>query len=159
MWRKRPSHAATSAPHTAPAPENAIMWLNRLMSPSKTSLREDRQERQQRQPQERGQAAEDGERDDRRLSLRVAEAAASSPRIIGFGSAGFTCLIVIESSATITTRNDRPFRPKHTAPPHAASVAPASSGPNTRARLNWIELSAIAFGRSFFSTSDGISAW
>ncbi len=28
-------------------------------------------------------------------------------------------------------------------------VTPASSGPKTRARLNWIELSAMAFGRSF----------
>ena len=69
------------------------------------------------------------------------------------------CLIVIDSSATMTTRNDRPLRPKQAALPQAASVAPASSGPNTRARLNWIEFSAIAFGRSFFCTSDGISAW
>ena len=29
----------------------------------------------------------------------------------------------------------------------------------TRARLNWIELSAMAFGRSSFLTSDGISDW
>ena len=65
----------------------------------------------------------------------------------------------IDSSATITTRNDSPLRPKHAALPNAASVAPASSGPNTRARLNWMELSAIAFGRSFFWTSEGISAW
>ena len=33
--------------------------------------------------------------------------------------------------------------------------APASSGPNTRARLNWIEFSAIAFGRSFFCDQRG----
>ena len=72
-------------------------------------------------------------------------------------SAGGMCLMVSDSSATMTTRNERPFSPKHSAVPKAASAAPASSGPNTRARLNWIELSAIAFGRSFFSTSDGIS--
>ena len=39
----------------------------------------------------------------------------------------------------------------------AASVAPKASGPSTRATLNWIELSATALGRSFLSTSDGIS--
>ena len=60
------------------------------------------------------------------------------------------CLMLIDSSAKMTTRNDSPFRPKQAALPQAASVAPASSGPNTRARLNWIEFSAIAFGRSFF---------
>ena len=57
----------------------------------------------------------------------------------------------------MTTRNETPFSAKHSAVPKAASVAPASSGPNTRARLNWIEFSAIAFGRSFFSTSVGTS--
>ena len=51
-------------------------------------------------------------------------------------------------SATMTTTNERPFSPKQAAVPKN-SAAPASSGPNTRARLNWIELSAIAFGRCF----------
>src|SRR5947209_3045778 len=32
-----------------------------------------------------------------------------------------------------------------------------SRGPSTRATLNWMELSATAFGRSFLSTSDGMS--
>ena len=40
---------------------------------------------------------------------------------------------------------------------NAASVAPANSGPSTRATLNWIELSAIALVKSRFSTSDGMS--
>ncbi len=40
---------------------------------------------------------------------------------------------------------------------NAAIVPPNASGPSTRATLNWMELSATAFGRSFFSTSDGIS--
>ncbi len=65
------------------------------------------------------------------------------------------CFTLSASSATITTRNDRPFRPKQRAVPNAVSVMPASSGPNTRARLNWIELSAIAFGRSFRSHERG----
>ena len=68
------------------------------------------------------------------------------------------CLIVSDISAAMTTMNERPFTAKHAAVPHAASVAPASSGPKTRARLNWIEFSAIAFGRSVFCTSDGMSA-
>ncbi len=36
---------------------------------------------------------------------------------------------------------------------------PASTGPTTRARLNWIEFSATALGRSSRSTSVGTSAW
>ena len=74
-------------------------------------------------------------------------------------SAGGRCFTVSDISATITTRNDRPFSPKQAAAPKAAIVVLESSGPNTRARLNWIELSAIAFGRSFLWTSDGISDW
>src|SRR6267378_1693357 len=38
-------------------------------------------------------------------------------------------------------------------------MTPNASGPSTRATLNWIELSATAFGRSFLSTSDGMSDW
>ena len=49
--------------------------------------------------------------------------------------------------AAITARNERPFSPKHATMPKAARAAPARSGPITRARLNWIELSAMAFGR------------
>ena len=76
---------------------------------------------------------------------------------IGLRSAGGMCFTDSDISATITTRNDSPFSPKQAAAPNAAIVVPARSGPNTRARLNWIELSAIAFGRSFLWTSDGIS--
>ena len=62
-------------------------------------------------------------------------------------------------SATITIRNDTPLSPKQPTAPSVAMVTPAKSGPKTRARLNWIELSAMALGRSFLWMSDGISAW
>ena len=45
--------------------------------------------------------------------------------------------------------------PKQAASPTEATAMPASAGPITRDRLNWIELSAMALGRSFFGTSDG----
>ncbi len=64
-----------------------------------------------------------------------------------------------DSSATMTARNEMPFKAKHTAMPNAVSAAPAISGPITRARLNWIELRAIAFGRCSLSTRDGTSDW
>jgi hypothetical protein len=38
-------------------------------------------------------------------------------------------------NATITTRNDSPFKPKQAAVPKNNAM-PARSGPNTRARLN-----------------------
>jgi hypothetical protein len=66
----------------------------------------------------------------------------------------------------MTTRNDSAFSRKQafiacgSLKPqlvNAASVTANSSGPSTRATLNWIELSATAFGRSFLSTSEGIS--
>jgi hypothetical protein len=63
------------------------------------------------------------------------------------------------SSAMITATNEKPLAVKQKTLPSVASAMPASSGPMTRARLNWMELSAIAFGRSFFSTSDGTSDW
>src|ERR1051326_8543371 len=59
----------------------------------------------------------------------------------------------------ITTTNDNPLREKQETIPNNASAPPAKSGPTTRARLNWMELSAIAFGTSFFSTRVGIRAW
>jgi hypothetical protein len=55
-------------------------------------------------------------------------------------------------------RNEIPLSEKHQTIPNAASVTPASQGPTTRARLNWMELSATAFGRSRFSTKVGTSA-
>ena len=61
--------------------------------------------------------------------------------------------------ATMTAKKERPFSPKHAAAPRVANAAPASTGPITRARLNWIEFSATAFGRSSLSTSVGTSAW
>src|ERR1035437_2087963 len=59
---------------------------------------------------------------------------------------------------TITATNEIPFNPKHQSAPSFASATPPSTGPMIRARLNWIEFSAMALGRSSFGTSDGISA-
>ena len=59
----------------------------------------------------------------------------------------------------MTARNDSPFSPKHATIPKAVRAAPASSGPTTRARLNWMELSAIAFGKCIRFTSEGMSDW
>ena len=50
-----------------------------------------------------------------------------------------------------------PFSVKQDTMPKRCSAAPASSGPITRAMLNWIELSATALGRCSVLTSDGIS--
>ncbi len=72
-------------------------------------------------------------------------------------SAGGMCVTPSERMATITAMNDSPFSVKHIAAPSAASVAPARSDPTIRERLNWIEFSAIALGRSFLLTSDGTS--
>ena len=41
--------------------------------------------------------------------------------------------------------------------PRRCSAVPASTGPMTRAMLNWIELSATAFGRCSCPMSDGMS--
>jgi hypothetical protein len=41
--------------------------------------------------------------------------------------------------------------------PNDASATPATIGPITRARLNWIEFSATAFGRCSLPTSVGIN--
>ncbi len=57
----------------------------------------------------------------------------------------------------MTKRNDRPFSPKHATMPKVVRAAPAMSGPMMRDRLNWIELSAIAFGRFSLLTSCGMS--
>ena len=55
MCLNRPSHATTSAPTTAPAPENAIMCAVSADVAVEDLAREDRQERQQRQSEERRQ--------------------------------------------------------------------------------------------------------
>src|SRR5579864_3157831 len=75
------------------------------------------------------------------------------------GAAGGVCFTWSIINAMITTTNDNPLREKQEVMPNIASAPPASSGPTTRARLNWIELSAIALGRSFFSTNVGTKAW
>ena len=75
---------------------------------------------------------------------------------MGFRSPGM-CFTDSDSSATMTTKKERPLSPKHSAVPSAAIVAPANSDPRIRDRLNWIEFSAIAFGRCFLSTSEGMS--
>jgi hypothetical protein len=54
--------------------------------------------------------------------------------------------------------NDTPLRLKHHAAPKFVSAIPPSAGPMTRAKLNWIEFSAIAFDKSFGATSVGMSA-
>ena len=61
------------------------------------------------------------------------------------------------SSAAMTMKKERPFRAKQAAMPTVASVRPATTGPRMRERLNWIELSATALGRSRRGTSDGMS--
>ena len=65
-----------------------------------------------------------------------------------------------DMSKRVTTgaRKDKAFSPKHHFSPRRAKVIPASAGPTVTARLNWIELSAMAFGMSSRSTSVGISA-
>src|ERR1041385_6560435 len=59
----------------------------------------------------------------------------------------------------ITTPKHKPLREKKENISNKDSAPPARSGPTTRARLNWMELRAMAFGRSFFSTSVGTKAW
>ena len=55
-------------------------------------------------------------------------------------------------------RKERAFRPKHHFSPSFANVIPASAGPTVTAVLNWMEFSAMAFGMSSRSTSEGMSA-
>ena len=70
---------------------------------------------------------------------------------------GGTCFTCSASSDPITTRNEMPFSVKHDTIPKRCSAMPASSGPRTRAMLNWMEFNAIAFGRSSVLTRDGMS--
>jgi hypothetical protein len=67
------------------------------------------------------------------------------------------CFTCSDSSEPMTTRNEMPFSVKHDTIPNRCSATPARSGPMTRAMLNWIELSAIAFGRWSVLTSEGMS--
>ena len=62
MSTNRPSHATTSAPVTAPAPENAIIWLYSPDTFLEHVLGEHRQEREQRHAEERRQEGERGQR-------------------------------------------------------------------------------------------------
>jgi hypothetical protein len=58
----------------------------------------------------------------------------------------------------IGARKESPFSPKHHTEPRYVIANPPTAGPITRATLNWIDCSAIAFGMSSFSTSVGINA-
>src|SRR6185369_8022662 len=44
---------------------------------------------------------------------------------------------------TITAKNEIPLNKKQATGPNAEKATPATSGPMMRARLNWIELSAM----------------
>src|ERR1039458_7449630 len=66
--------------------------------------------------------------------------------------------LVMSNSETMGAKNESAFKPKHHFSPNFARAMPASAGPMVTARLNWIELSAMAFGMSSRSTSVGISA-
>jgi len=57
----------------------------------------------------------------------------------------------------MTARNERPFRAKQAAAERVERPA-AEDRSMTRARLNWMELRATAFGRSSLSTSVGTRA-
>ena len=61
-------------------------------------------------------------------------------------------------SVMITATKEIPLKAKHHAAPSLTSAIPPSAGPITRARLNWMELSEIAFWRCSFGTSEGTSA-
>ena len=57
----------------------------------------------------------------------------------------------------MTNRNEMPFMPKHITMPKVARATPATTGPMMRARLNWMELRAMALGRCSLPTSVGTS--
>src|SRR5262245_16426749 len=61
-------------------------------------------------------------------------------------------------SEVITATKLTPFNPKHQVAPRVFRAMPPITGPIIRAKLNWIEFSAIAFGRSSGSTSVGTTA-
>ena len=73
--------------------------------------------------------------------------------------AGGTCTLRRARMAAMTKRNEMPLIPKHITMPNDARAAPATTGPIIRARLNWMELSATALGRSSLPTSVGTSDW
>ena len=133
----------------------------------KDLLREDRQERQQREAEERrwprrARSARRGCRGGARRTGRLQLVAASL--CVFVDGMCFTRSIV---SVLITTRNDSAVEQEAGVHRLRLAVAPApvkrrastanAQRPSTRATLNWIEFSATAFGRSFLSTSDGIS--
>ena len=65
-----------------------------------------------------------------------------------------------QRSATMTAKKERRRSGRSRRPRRACRTrSRARTGPMTRARLNWIEFSATAFGRSSRSTSVGTSAW
>ena len=63
-------------------------------------------------------------------------------------------LPVIVNREAITATNESPIQEKAPRrPERRVSASPTIIGPNTRARLNWIEFIAIAFDRSSGPTS------
>ena len=58
----------------------------------------------------------------------------------------------------MTKMNDIPFSAKHHVAFSLVRAIPPSTGPITRARLNWMEFSAMALGKSSFSTNIGTRA-
>ena len=65
----------------------------------------------------------------------------------------------ISNRLVSTAPNDTAFSAKHTPSPTIAISAPASDGPITRARLNIIELSAMAWRKSSRPTMSSVIAW
>ena len=61
--------------------------------------------------------------------------------------------------AATSARKPQPLSAKHQAGPNQPITAPPTSGPTTRAALNEIELSEIAFNRCSGGTSRGTTAW
>ena len=127
-------------------------------------LREDRQERQHRESQECRRRGEDDEGDEAAVVPTYESPPCISSRM-PLAVVGGMCLMCSDISAQMTTRNESALSAKQRPWP-ADRCSPTwrtprwwranASGPSTRATLNWMELSATAFGRSFLSTSDGM---
>jgi len=68
---------------------------------------------------------------------------------IGWRDLGGTYFTWIMNSEMMTAMKERPFREKHQVAPTTVYATPPMIGPRMRARLNWIEFMAIAFGEVF----------
>ncbi len=147
-----------SAPRTDPAPENAIIQANPPAPWWKTFCTTTGSSVSTGEPSSAVQNA-------RNMKERIASwwrtnaspprSSSRTDRVVATG-VDTTCSDISEA---MTTRNDRPFSAKHAADPSAASATPASRGPMMRARLNWMEFSAMALGISSRRTSIGRSDW